>query len=389
MLRIDSIAFLGVATLLVAVMRVLPVAGARLTYALTSLVVYVWLSPDLLSLGGTLAFVYWPFLVLRGRRPVAGFWVGAVVCLQTILFVWARKYLTVFPSLAGSGLLNHALAIVGVSYIVLKQVELILWVDAEPDTEVGFVDYTAFLLGLFTLLAGPIFTYRDFQAAFSSRLKDDPDELTSTLNRIVNGYIKVSLIGPFLYDLTSLGSLAKWEYGTGAKLAFFYLYPIYIYLNFSGYCDVVIGLGRLAHLKIPENFAQPFLATNIQNYWQRWHITFSTWIRVHLFFPLVRGLRSLGAFASPAAIFITFLVVGLWHGTDPGFAVFGILHGLAIVAVGPYESLLRRALGDDGLHAYQTNRWLKPVRIGVCYHYLCLTLVFFERPLVEVLKWVE
>lgn len=389
MLRIDSIAFLSVAAFLVVMMRMLPLAWARRTYALVSLAVYAWLAPDLHSLVVALGFVYWPWFVLGRPRPLAGFAVVGVICVQTVLFVWARKYLLVWPALSGSPAIAHAVIIVGVSYIVLRQVELILWVDAESDVQVGFVDYTAFMLGLFTLLAGPIFTYRMFQESFASRLEDGAEELSCALDRIVNGYIKVSLVGPFLYELTSLHSLEKWDYGTGAKLAFFYLYPWYIYLNFSGYCDVVIGLGRLAHLRIPENFARPFLATNIQNYWQRWHITFSTWIRVHLFFPLVRALHRLGPFASPAAIFVTFLLVGLWHGPDPGFAVFGILHGLAILAVGPYESLLRRVLGDEGLAAYQASRWLRPIRVGACYHYLCFTLVFFERPLSEVLTWLN
>lgn len=386
MLRIDSLEFIACALATVAALRLLPERAGRRTYAALSLAVYAWIMPDAPALALSLFFVYWPWAWLRFRRPLPRWSVGALVCVQTALLLWSRKYLALVPGLAASSLVSHAIVIVGVSYVILRQIELLLYVDAEPETEVGFVDFTAFAVGLFTLLAGPIVPYRAFQQRFVRRQPQDGRQIALLLNRVVNGYIKVSLISPLLYRLTSLSHLEQ-HGGAGASLAFFYLYPWYIYLNFSGYCDVVIALAKLAYIELPENFARPFLATNIQNYWQRWHITFSGWIRAHLFFPLMRATRPLGRWSAPLSVLLTFLIVGLWHGTDPGFAVFGLLHGLGVLAVGPYQALLRRLLGEQGLAAYEDSRVLRVVRTAACYHYLCVTMLFFERPL-SAFRWL-
>lgn len=324
--------------------------------------------------------------MLRLRRPFGAGVLASVFSVQTALLLWSRRYLAEIPGLGEHGWVQHGLVIAGVSYAILRQVELLLWVDAEEDTRVSLADYTAHLLGVFTLLAGPILSWQQFRAGFFEQAPPEGRALARLLNRIVNGYIKVSLLSPLLYDLSSLETLSAAEHAWPAKLAFFYLYPWYIYLNFSGYCDVVIGAAGVAGFRLPENFDRPFLATNIQNYWQRWHITFSHWIRSHWFFPLVRALRgSRSAWAAraamPAAVLVTFLLVGLWHGTDPGFAVFGLLHGLGVLVVAPYGALLRRLLGDEGLARYEQSRALRVVRTVVCYHYLCVTMLFFERPL--------
>ncbi len=385
MLRIDSIEFIACALSIVIAMRTLPIEMARVFYAGLSVATYCWLMPDLASLALSLFFLYWPWVLLVRRSTVSSPWaVPTVICVQTALFVWSRKYLLLIPALAGSPVVSHTLVIIGVSYVILRQVELVLWVDAEPETELGFWNYSAFAIGLFTLLAGPIVTYRNFKRGFGNRQPQDLLQVARLLNRIVNGYIKVSLLGPLFYQLSSMAHLDQREQTTGAWLAFFYLYPLYIYLNFSGYCDVVIAAAKLSHIDLPENFNHPFLATNIQSYWQRWHITFSTWIRAHVFFPLMRLLRGWGAWGTPLALILTFIIVGLWHGTDPCFAVFGVLHGLAVLAVTPYQALLRRVLGERALAVYETNRVIRGVRILFCYHYLCFTMLFFERPFAKM-----
>lgn len=384
MLRIDSIEFIACALTLVVALRTLPAAHGRRVYAALSFATYVWIMPDSSALALSLLFVYWPWLLLRRVRPGASWSIGAVLCVQTALLVWSRKYLALVPDLAATPLVQQAVVIVGVSYVILRQVELLLWIDANPELEVGFVAYTAFTIGSFTLLAGPIVAYRDFERGFVHRQPQSARQIALLLNRVVNGYVKVSLLSPLLYRLSSLEHLQQQEESAAAWLAFFYLYPWYIYLNFSGYCDVVIALAKLSHIDLPENFNRPFLATNIQNYWQRWHITFSSWIRAHIFFPLMRATRGIGRWSAPSSVLLTFVIVGLWHGTDPGFVVFGVLHGLGVLAVGPYQALLRRVLGEQGLARYEASRALRIVRIALCYHYLCATMLFFERPLAAV-----
>lgn len=395
MLRIDSLAFLGAATLFVLALRVLPRPTGRAVYAAGSAAIYLWLLPNPASLALSVVFVYWPWVWLRLARTRPGWALTLAFAVQVALLLWTRKYFAAVLALAGTPLVSHSLVIVGVSYVILRQVELLLWVDANPDTRVGLVDYTGFTIGLLTLLAGPILRYQDFQSGLGlPNGPEDRRELVRGLDRIVTGYLKVTIMSPVLFELSSLETLARADFATGVGLAFFYLFPLYVYLNFSGYCDVVIGFGRLGRFRIPENFDRPFLATNIQNYWQRWHITFSHWIRNHWFFPLTRAFRSsrfpaVRACATVAASLVTFLLVGLWHGTDPGFAVFGALHGLALVVVAPYGKLLDRWLSPRAREAYETHPWARGLRIAVCYHYLCFTMIFFERPLLDVAALVR
>lgn len=204
----------------------------------------------------------------------------------------------------------------------------------------------------------------------------------------MNGYLKVSVLSPLLYQASSLGTLHDADASLRAWLLFFYVFPLYIYANFSGYCDVVIGFGRLARIDIPENFDRPYSATNIQVYWQRWHLTFSHWIRSYLFFPLMRALSG-SRIGMALAVLITFLLVGLWHGTDPGFVVFGLLHGLGVLVVTPYARLLDRWLSPGMRERYEHSRSSRWLRTAACYHYLCFTMLFFERPLAQITELVR
>jgi D-alanyl-lipoteichoic acid acyltransferase DltB (MBOAT superfamily) len=389
-LRVDSFEFVGVALLLVGLLRCLPRSQARAAYALVSWLVYVALAPNWPSLLLSLAFVHWPWLFITRLRPPPSAAIPVLITVQTVLLLWVRKYFSLVPPLAATPLVAHALVIVGASYIILRQVELVLLVDAEPEVSVPFVEYTAFSIGFFTLLAGPIAAYQDFERGFvASSEREDAADWVHAANRVVNGYLKVSLLSPILFQLSSFATLRSAEQSWAAWALCFYLFPLYIYVNFSGYCDVVIGFGKLGRIELPENFDHPYLATNIQAYWQRWHLTFSHWIRNYLFFPLVHAFRGsraavLRALGMPLAVLVTFVIVGLWHGTDPGFAIFGLLHGLGVLVVAPYTKLLDRTLSPKARARYESSPALRALRMAACYHYLCFSMLFFERPLSQL-----
>ncbi len=105
-----------------------------------------------------------------------------------------------------------------------------------------------------------------------------------------------------------------------------------LYSDFSGYTDMALGVGKLFGLELTQNFNRPFCATNIQDFWRRWHISFSSWIGDYIFMPLRMGLRSLGKPGLVVALLITFLLVGVWHGTGWTFVIFGVLQGIYMVA---------------------------------------------------------
>lgn len=381
-LRIDSWLFLSCAAVLVGVLRLLPRRTALLFYALSSLTVWLGTIARPAAVAVALVFLFVPLLMVRLKRNLSSWGMACLFALQVIELLWIRRYLEPIPAFQTLSL-PSGVAILGVSYMLLKQIEWVLWIDADDEVPVDALEYTAFVVGFFTLLAGPILRYRDFRAGFLGTVSDR-DTLIQALNRIVNGYIKAALIAPLFGDFTTSTWLAEHSHNGPAFAWFLLSYPLYVYLNFSGYCDVVIGLGRLGNFHIPENFDRPFLATNIQEFWQRWHMTFSAWIRVQVFFPLVRVLRTgpvrlPGPLAMSIAVVITFLLVGAWHGPSTGFLIFGLLHALAALAVAPYAWLLEKVLGEQGKLRYEQSPLLRPVRIGLCYGYLALSMLFFER----------
>lgn len=380
-LRIDSLAFVACALLSVAAMRLAPRSAALRAYALLSLGVWIAsigsLSVALLALG----FVFLPFAIVRVRRNLPGWAKTLVFLVQIAQLLWLRRYI---PGLA----LPAGVIVLGVSYMLFRQIEWLLWIDADDDEPVALFEYTAFSVGLFTLLAGPIARYRDFRAGFAATRCDEAS-LVQSLHRIVNGYFKAGVIAPVLGEFTRSEWLFEHAASPWAVAWFVLSYPFFLYLNFAGYCDIVIGLGRLGHWRIPENFDHPFLATNMRDFWGRWHITFSSWIRVHLFFPLVRFTRA-GRVPLPEwlavslSVVLTFLVVGAWHGPKLGFLVFGLMHGAGMLAVTPYAWLLDRVLSERGRAIYHNSRWVRAVRISVCFCYVALSMLFYERDLAEL-----
>jgi D-alanyl-lipoteichoic acid acyltransferase DltB (MBOAT superfamily) len=114
-------------------------------------------------------------------------------------------------------------------------------------------------------------------------------------------------------------------------------FGIQVYGDFSGYADIAIGIALIMGFKIPANFNKPFFATSPSEFWRRWHISLSTWIRDYLFFPIV--FRKIGSdFVLISGILITFLLLGLWHGAGWNFIIFGLMHGIYVA----FETFIRK-----------------------------------------------
>ena len=383
-LSIDSAAFLVPIGCLVIAMRWFPPNAARVFHLVISVGFWVELLPGPRSTIAGVVFVLLPVTLQKlfaGRRNAAAF----VILLQVGVFLWVQKYATLIPDLANVSWLSHFVAIVGVSYILFRQIDWVLWTDANPSEETTLVEYLNYTISLFTILAGPIARFDDFRADFlRTDIALSRHVFLWSCNRIVNGFIKIALLAPWLFQVSSVEFVSGNDYSLGSRLVSFYAYPFFIYFNFAGYCDVVIGLARLARLELPENFDRPFWSTNVQEFWQRWHMTFSTWIRDFVFYPLLKGIRTHArrvpaAIAMVVSLFLSFILVGLWHGPTLGYLVFGVLHGVAVVAIIPYGKLLRRMLSERGLERYRTHPAVRFLRVALCFHFLCATIALFER----------
>jgi len=230
----------------------------------------------------------------------------------------------------------------GLSYILFRVIQVV--VDAgsgELPDRVGPFAFFRYTCNFLCFVSGPIQRYQDFAAADGLIVAPlDADRVYRAFSRIVTGYMKFVVVAAsanYLYTHLSAPLLDAAPVGF-AKLCIIYsltaaAYTAYLYFNFSGYMDIVIGIGVLLGQALPENFDRPFSARSVLEFWQRWHMTLSNWFKLYLFNPFLMFLMAripapaLTAYLGVIAFFVTFLVMGVWHGTTRVFVIYGLLMG--------------------------------------------------------------
>ena len=166
--------------------------------------------------------------------------------------------------------------------------------------------------------------------------------------------------------------------------ALLYAYALRIYLDFSGYTDIAIGMGYLMGFKIPENFDQPYLKQSLTSFWNSWHITLAQWFRAYFFYPVTRALRTRFQAFPPWGIIligqiVTMVLIGLWHGITWNFAIWGAWHGIGLFINNRWSEWTRPRMEN-----LETRPWLKRL-LGVSgwlltFHYVTLGWVWFALP---------
>lgn len=323
---------------------------------------------------------------------------GYLVALITV-FVYLKKY-SFLRGVLPASILAHPISIIGLSYMLFRQISFLVDAMQGQIESPSLWTYVNYQLNLTTLLAGPIQRYQDFAQYWdvSEPIVCSKVEMIGAYQRIFWGVIKVALIGAFcmsVYKISyatlqlELSGKADWVVSKRSVIRYFaemfYAYPAFVYFDFSGYCDIVIGAAVLLGMKLPENFDRPYLSRNTIDFWTRQHMTLSFWIRDYLFTPMYKAIveRRPGS-AMPAAIgcyFVAFLLAGIWHGSTMNFVVFGLLHGFGVSWAKLWETMIVRIGGRAGLKRYLQ---LQPVRIAaivLTVNFICFTFIFFTPDL--------
>src|SRR5262249_34159002 len=221
------------------------------------------------------------------------------------------------------------------------------------------------------LIAGPIVRARAFLE--QTVRKSDPRDIALGLCvfLIVGGLFKKVIIANYLATDFVDGVFRNPEDFSRLDLLFgMYAYALQIYCDFSAYTDIAIGIAMLLGYRFPQNFNQPYRALSVQDFWRRWHITLSTWLRDYLYIPL-GGSRG-GRWLTYRNIMITMGLGGPWHGASYNFLIWGLLHGMALV--------VERMLGGSG---EGKRRIPAALTWFVTFHFVCVTWVFFRAPSLE------
>lgn len=274
--------------------------------------------------------------------------------------------------------------LIGLSYMAFRLSHLLREVRNGAAPQPSLAEYLAFALFVPTMTIGPINPYSNMQRSFTVEARG-LGELGQAWLRILIGLTKYLFLATILNQLTYSGLLLDGHpHARMDLLIAIPAYTLYLYCNFSGFCDMVIGVSAFLGIEVSENFDRPFAARNLQEFWNTWHITLSAWFRDMMFTPMLKALvRRFGpASMNPmvaVSVFSVFLVLGVWHGVGLNFVIFGALQGVGLVAVHYYKVILKKALSRDLLAAYQKSRVIHFAGTALTFAYFSLTLFFFAN----------
>ena len=230
------------------------------------------------------------------------------------------------------------------------------------------------------LAAGPIQAYEDFQAQPGTPPPLTVGETLGAVERIVAGLFKKYVLAYLLLQLLS----TRWLAGGWYHLLEMNAHFVWLYLDFSAYSDIAIGIGLLLGVATPENFNRPYLARNITEFWERWHMSLSMFLRRHLFLPIhIALLRRAGGqhrlFCASIALLITFVLCGAWHGLTLPYLAWGLFHALALITCNVYGEVLRRWLGAKGVTKYMASPLIRTVSTVVTFEVVAFSVLLQGR----------
>lgn len=292
-------------------------------------------------------------------------------------FKYTNYIIQAFNSLSGNNLENLTILFpAGISFFTFQTMSYTIDIYRKKLKPVhSFLDFAFFVSFFPQLVAGPIVRATDFLPQIKKKKILLNDDMNSAFILIINGLFKKIVIADFL-SLNFIQNVFSnpTDYSGLNSLLAVYAYAIKIYCDFSAYSDIAIGLAKLLGFDLLENFNFPYRATSLQDFWKRWHISLSSWLRDYLYIPL-GGNKSGFVYLN---LMITMLLGGLWHVRPNAFwtyIVWGGLHGLALVLHRIWrKSIIANTIQKKLLLSYV----FRPISWLLTFNFVCLTWVFFR-----------
>lgn len=317
-------------------------------------------------------------------------WEMALCCLfwrlpkRTRPLLWAAVILALGP--LGLIKLGEVLQpfslfrLMGASYMSFRAVQVLLDIYDERLQKLRLVALGYFLLFFPAVSSGPIDRYR----RFLSDLDRPPDRehyrtlLAQGIWKLAGGCVSAVVISGFIqqYWLAALP-----ESGFGATLSYMYGYTFYLFFNFAGYSSMAIGTGYLLGIQMPENFNQPFLSVDMKDFWSRWHISLSTWLRDYLYSRFVMKSLKQKRFSNPRTAsylgyVLNMMAMGAWHGLQPQYLLYGVYHS-ALMCLNEVLDLHCKSF-----RSFKTHGAGQVVCVLVTFHLFSFGLLIFSGRLI-------
>lgn len=275
------------------------------------------------------------------KRKIKSLFIG-VLSLVLLLFT-VRNYPYVQELLSQSmfSVINGPIISVqklGLSYILFRYVHYLVDSYRGEISRSSLLPFLNYIFFFPTILAGPIDTYTNFQYWINNNRKEKYKRslILAGVTRIFIGAIKTVALVPLVIDYAQNYEVLLPQFSPFFAVSLSLLaYSAYIYLDFSGYCDIAIGTSYLLGIKMPENFNSPYTSINLSEFWRRWHITFSKFLNLYVFKPSLKLYNKIinpryRMLVTILSYVTTFTICGLWHGDQINFVYWGVWHGVGL-----------------------------------------------------------
>lgn len=357
-----SMSFLAFLGIVVALFFLLPVKWRPAVLLFSSFIFCGWMEPRALIVLLLTSFCTWIMGVVmekalkNGRRSKAKVCVVGVICFY-ILVLCVYKYLASiltcfgFDQHGSESIFASLLMPIGLSFYLFQAIGYLIDVyKGKSEAEKNFLYLSLFLAFFPKLVSGPIEREQDFLPQIKELEKvrfKDRGRLSTAFTYMLWGYFMKIVVADRLAVTTNLLFSDPAAYDSLWLLAGVFFYTIQIYCDFSGYSYIAIGCARIFGIKLTHNFETPYMATSISDFWRRWHISLSTWLRDYLYIPL--GGNRKGFTRKCINTVIVFLVCGMWHGAGLNFIVWGMLHGIYSVIEALGHKMGWKGKGGQGI----------------------------------------
>lgn len=280
-----------------------------------------------------LAFIVYQYYLVFLAQRIEAKWLKPLVFLSILPLVINKVF--ALTSL-------HLLAFIGISYMSFKTIQIMLEIsDGLIKEKITVKDYLQFLLFFPTVSAGPIDRSRRFLKEINEVMprKEYLELAGDGVYRIVLGLLYKVVLSTYVYQmLLALNNTGTVVY----SIKYMYLYTLYLFFDFAGYSLMAVGSSNILGIQTPMNFNKPFLSVDIKDFWTRWHITLSTWLRDFVFSRVLMQVIRKKWFKNRLhnatyAYIINMLVMGFWHGLSVSYIVYGFYHGVLMAGFEVYQ----------------------------------------------------
>lgn len=230
----------------------------------------------------------------------------------------------------------------GISFFTFQQISFIVDTYRGEVDKYNFLQYACFVTFFPQLIAGPIVTHDELVPQFFNTEKKKPnaDNLARGIYIFVFGLAKKVLLADIFGKIVSYGYSRVDRLDSIAAIMVILSYTIQIYFDFSGYCDMAIGIGKMLNIDLPLNFNSPYKSMTITEFWDRWHITLTRFFTKYVYIPL--GGNRKGPFRTYLNILIVFLLSGFWHGASWNFVFWGAIHGVFVIITRKFSGVFEK-----------------------------------------------